>query len=147
MRKLPKGWITVILAISILSSIFLVPTFAGDSLPSWWSKVFPSRGIRLGLDLKGGIFMLLDVQTKKSIEQELSSIDEILRESIVKSNGLIKLSSINKDSLTMSFYSAEDAEVANQAAVDNFANVASIRQKISAELRPELCRYHCVPIT
>ena len=129
MRKLPKGWITVILAISILSSIFLVPTFAGDSLPSWWSKVFPSRGIRLGLDLKGGIFMLLDVQTKKSIEQELSSIDEILRESIVKSNGLIKLSSINKDSLTMSFYSAEDAEVANQAAVDNFANVASIRQK------------------
>lgn len=129
MRKLPKGWITIILAISILSSIFLVPTFAGDSLPSWWSKVFPSTGIRLGLDLKGGIFMLLDVQTKKSIEQELSSIDEILRESIVKSNGLIKLSSIGQDSLTMSFYSAEDAGVANQAAVDNFSNAASIRQK------------------
>ncbi len=129
MRKLPKVWIITIISISILSTIFLVPTFAGDSLPSWWSKVFPSRGIRLGLDLKGGIFMLLDVKTEKSIEQELSSINEIIRESITKNNGLIKSSDISRNSLTMSFYSSEDASRADQAARDNFSDVTSINQK------------------
>ena len=92
MRKLPKGWIFFIILLALLSLIFLVPTFAGDNLPSWWSKAFPSRGIRLGLDLKGGIFLLLGVETEKAVEQELGSLNEIIKEDLSQDRALVKSS-------------------------------------------------------
>jgi len=48
-----RGWIITILVFTVLSVLLLLPTIAGDSLPGWWGKVFPNRGIRLGLDLRG----------------------------------------------------------------------------------------------
>lgn len=128
MRRVPKGWIIIIFLISLLSLIFLVPTFAGDNLPSWWSKIFPSRGIRLGLDLKGGIFLLLGVQTEKSVEQELGSINEIIKEDLSASRALIKSSDVSDNTLTINFYSKEDLSKAKQAAIDNFSNIASISE-------------------
>ena len=128
MRRLPKGWIIIILFVSVLSLIFLVPTFAGDKLPSWWSKVFPSSGIRLGLDLKGGIFLLLDVQIDKSIEQELNSINDIVKENLAKSGVLVKSSDISGNLLTINFYSKQDLSEAKQIARDDFSNVASISE-------------------
>ena len=87
MRKVSRGWVLTIVFISLMSLIFLAPTFAGDNLPSWWSKVFPSKGIRLGLDLKGGIFLLLGVQVNESVEVELNSINEIIKKRFNKKQG------------------------------------------------------------
>ncbi len=128
-RKLPRGWIITILLISVLSLVFLVPTFAGDNLPSWWSKIFPSKGIRLGLDLKGGIFLLLDVQTEKSIEQELNSINDIVKQDLTESRGIIKSSGVSGSSLIIDFYSKDDLSKAKEAATSNFSNVASISEE------------------
>lgn len=128
MRRLPKGWIVTICFISLLSLIFLVPTLAGDNLPSWWSKVFPSRGIRLGLDLKGGIFLLLGVQTDKAVEQELSSINDIVKEDLTARRALVKSSDISGNSLTINFYSKEDLAEGKKAASDNFSNISSISE-------------------
>ena len=126
MRKVSRGWVIIIALISLMSLIFLAPTFAGDSLPSWWSKVFPSKGIRLGLDLKGGIFLLLGVQVDESVEQELKSINEIIKNDLSKSRALIKSSNVNGNTLTINFYSRDDLDKALTAANDNFSNLASI---------------------
>jgi len=126
MRKVSRGWVLTIVFISLMSLIFLAPTFAGDNLPSWWSKVFPSKGIRLGLDLKGGIFLLLGVQVNESVEVELNSINEIIKNDLTKSRALVKSSNINGSTLTLNFYSKDDLDKALTAANDNFSNVASI---------------------
>jgi preprotein translocase subunit SecD len=126
MRKVSRGWVLTIVFISLMSLIFLAPTFAGDNLPSWWSKIFPSKGIRLGLDLKGGIFLLLGVQVDESVEIELNSINEIIKNDLTKSRALVKSSNINGSTLTLNFYSNEDLDKALTAANDNFSNVASI---------------------
>jgi len=60
MRRNTKTWLILISFISLISLILLAPTFIGDALPSWWQRIFPERGIRLGLDLRGGIFLMLD---------------------------------------------------------------------------------------
>ena len=103
MRKVSRGWVITIVLISLMSLIFLAPTFAGDNLPSWWSKVFPSKGIRLGLDLKGGIFLLLGVQVDDSVQQELNSINDIIKNDLTKSRALVKSSEVNNSSFNNEF--------------------------------------------
>ena len=78
-----RGWIATILIVTVLSLILLAPTFLGDSTPSWWGKLFPDRGIRLGLDLKGGIFLLIGVDSEKGVEHELAGIKDFMNEELL----------------------------------------------------------------
>ncbi len=63
-----RGWIITIIVFSVLSALLLIPTIAGDSLPGWWGKIFPDRGIRLGLDLRGGIYAEVEVEREDAIK-------------------------------------------------------------------------------
>jgi preprotein translocase subunit SecD len=65
--KIRAGLVVFLLA---LSTLFLVPTLAG-SLPQWWTKVFPSEKIHLGLDLQGGMYLLLEVEVRKAAESAM----------------------------------------------------------------------------
>ncbi len=62
----------------LLSLIFIYPTFQSSSLPNWWSYFFPSNKINLGLDLRGGIFVVLgldkDTSSSVIVEKEASKI-------------------------------------------------------------------------
>src|ERR1051325_11548317 len=62
------------------SIIYLVPSLA-PSLPSWWKSVFPDQAIRLGLDLQGGMHLVLEVETKKALEFAVErSVEDLKRE-------------------------------------------------------------------
>ncbi|MCX5916190.1 MAG: protein translocase subunit SecD, partial [Deltaproteobacteria bacterium] len=54
--QLRAGLIVAFLALSL---IFLVPTLV-DPLPKWWTKFLPTEKINLGLDLRGGMHLLLE---------------------------------------------------------------------------------------
>lgn len=129
MRRVSRGWMIGILLISILSLVLLTPTFAGDKLPSWWSKIFPSKGIRLGLDLKGGIFLLLGVKAEKAIEQELGTIDDVIKTDLKKSKALVKSAEKEGKTLTINFFSRDDLLKAKDSAERNFDNFADIEDK------------------
>lgn len=59
--------IIVVLATVVIASIFLLPTFIGsDSLPGF----LPSKTLNLGLDLRGGIHVVLGVDVEKAIDVE-----------------------------------------------------------------------------
>ena len=103
-----RPWIITIAVVTVLSPILMVPTFLGDSLPGWWGKLFPDRGIRLGLDLRGGIFLMLGVDTDKSIEQELNSDLDFLKQELKNDIVIIKGYERNEKTLTRMFYSSED---------------------------------------
>ena len=53
------------LILLILSTIFIYPNFE-KKLPEWWRYFFPQNSINLGLDLKGGIFIVLGVDEAKN---------------------------------------------------------------------------------
>ncbi|MEZ4600513.1 MAG: protein translocase subunit SecD [Syntrophotaleaceae bacterium] len=60
----------------LLSLISLAPTFFKDRLPQWWQKAFDP--IQLGLDLQGGMHLVLGVDVDKAVESQLDTIaDEI----------------------------------------------------------------------
>jgi preprotein translocase subunit SecD len=67
-------------AVTLAAVICLVPT-AFTGLPSWWTSVLPDQPIRLGLDLQGGMHLVLEVQTEKAIEFSVDrSVEDVKRE-------------------------------------------------------------------
>ena len=59
----------------LLSILFLVPTFVPE-LPAWWRSFLPHQAIHLGLDLQGGIHMVLEVDVDKAVENTVDVLME-----------------------------------------------------------------------
>lgn len=77
--KLRGALVIVLIALSV---IVLAPTFAGQSLPQWWSANF--EPINLGLDLQGGMHLVLGVEVEEAVKSRIDSLvdqtEELLRE-------------------------------------------------------------------
>ncbi len=58
--------------------LLLLPT-AGVKMPAWWESAFPHDPIHLGLDLQGGIHMVLEVQADRAVENTVDLMMEQLR--------------------------------------------------------------------
>jgi len=70
--------LTVVGAVTI-SLVCLIPSIMGSSLPAWWKSTLPSEGIQLGLDLQGGIHMVLQVDVDKAVENATDVVMEQLK--------------------------------------------------------------------
>lgn len=127
MSRVSRGWVTVILIITFLSLVFLTPTFLGDMLPQWWGKVFPNKGLRLGLDLRGGVFLVLGVSPDKTIEYELSSIKEDISGSLADKDPqiLIKRTKTEGKSLTVVLFSPSDLKKLDDV-LENYRQITRI---------------------
>lgn len=68
-------------AISVFAILLILPTFS-TQLPSWFSKVIPSEKIRLGLDLQGGIHLILEVEAEKAVESYVERIKNNLKDDL-----------------------------------------------------------------
>jgi preprotein translocase subunit SecD len=55
-----------------------MPTVTSQ-LPKWWGKIFPGEKIRLGLDLQGGMNLILEVEGDKAIESYVERIKNNLK--------------------------------------------------------------------
>ncbi len=68
-------------AIAVFAILLLVPTVTSQ-LPSWWSKVLPSEKVHLGLDLQGGMYLLLTVEGDKAVESYVEQIKNNLKDDL-----------------------------------------------------------------
>lgn len=85
MKKRIKWRLSLIIVTVLLSFVFFLPsTPFYAQLPSWWGKVFPSKGIVLGLDLQGGMHLVLKVEGEKGVENILDRVTDSLREVLTK---------------------------------------------------------------
>jgi len=69
----------------VLSILFLVPTLV-DPLPKWWTKILPTEKIHLGLDLRGGMHLLLEVEVAKAVDSALDKYASEIKEVLSKKN-------------------------------------------------------------
>ena len=67
-------WRSAIALLAILVAlIYLVPSITG-TVPAWWSSFLPKDKIHLGLDLQGGMHLVLEVEASKAIEGHLERV-------------------------------------------------------------------------
>ena len=75
-------WRAVLVVLVILAGlVYLAPT-AGLKLPPWSTKVLPQDKIHLGLDLLGGMHLVLEVETEKAVENTAERYAQDLKDTL-----------------------------------------------------------------
>jgi preprotein translocase subunit SecD len=64
------GRFLLLALVVVMSFAFFIPSYPGlyNKLPDWLKKTFPNKGITLGLDLQGGIHLVLEVEEDRAVE-------------------------------------------------------------------------------
>ncbi len=78
-----KKWF--ILFLFVMAVLYLAPTVS-KTLPGWWPDFFPQDKIHLGLDLQGGMHLILGVQTQQAVNSAIQQISEDLKEELLKNH-------------------------------------------------------------
>ena len=68
-------------AITVFSILLLLPTLTSQ-LPQLWSKIVPSEKIHLGLDLQGGMHLILEVEAEKAVESYVERIKNNMKDDL-----------------------------------------------------------------
>ncbi len=77
----------LIVGLTVLALILITPSLMWDyqdntsRMPDWWKKavVLPTRAVVMGLDLQGGMHMVVSVNTEEAVQNEMASIKDFLR--------------------------------------------------------------------
>jgi len=85
MQAYPRWKLWLILIVLMVSAMGTLPNLTTP--PSWWPSAV-SQPMNLGLDLKGGIHLVIDVDVEKavehSVEEDVDAIRRVLRESKIR---------------------------------------------------------------
>ena len=82
MIKSLKLRIAITAVVCLAALYFLVPTFI-TQIPSPWNEYFPKEKIHLGLDLQGGMHLVLEVDADKALESMVERMSVDLKESLM----------------------------------------------------------------
>jgi SecD/SecF fusion protein len=74
--------ITLLLCVTIFAGLTVAPSFT--KVPAWWQKYLAPAGLKLGLDLQGGMHLVLKVDLKKAIENNLDLSVQDLKDALAE---------------------------------------------------------------
>lgn len=74
--------IAIALTVCLATLYFLIPTFF-PTIPSPWNKYMFKEKIHLGLDLQGGMHLVLEVDTDKALELMVERMSDDLKETMM----------------------------------------------------------------
>ena len=79
MKRGVKGRFLLIVVTVLLSILFFVPSTPWfGSLPGWWQRYLPHKGITLGLDLQGGMHLVMEVDADKAVDNTVERLAQDL---------------------------------------------------------------------
>jgi len=107
-----------------LALIYLTPSIS-KTLPAWWSNILPEEKIHLGLDLKGGMHLVLEVQAQKAVESNLERMVEDIKYSLRKAKiRYQELKRSSSDRIGLTLIRGEDRKAAEEMVANDFSALA-----------------------
>jgi len=135
-----KGWywrLLLVLACIILAGIYVVPTISGtvpedpdkpegkrmSTLPDWWPK--RDKRVSLGLDLQGGMYLILSVDTEKAVLYSAERMTQSLRKRLEEEDiGVTSVHMIeDTQNIALQVEKPGDLGAAKDEILDYFGNV------------------------
>ncbi|HET57391.1 MAG TPA: protein translocase subunit SecD [Deltaproteobacteria bacterium] len=102
--------IAIAVAVTLVALFFIMPTLT-DRLPAFWKNHLPSDTINLGLDLQGGMHLILEVQADRAVESSLERLGNNLKEALMEDRVRFREVAVeDKSSLVMEFPDSESAD-------------------------------------
>ena len=117
MIKSLKIRIAITTIVCLAALYFLVPSFI-TSLPSPWNDYFPKDKIHLGLDLQGGMHLVLEVDADKALESMVERMSNDLKESLM--NSKVRFRKVEKS--TGATMALELTEASGKTALEKILN-------------------------
>lgn len=121
--KIRFALVAIALIVGLL--LFLPSTPLSNKLPSWWKNGIPK--ISLGLDLQGGMYLLLKVDREKAVANHLERLAEGLKSRLKEENILYDFVEIQGEKIVAGF-KEEDGDKINRIAGSEFSSLD--REKI-----------------
>ena len=117
------GWRGIIVAfLVVMAFIYLTPSLSKD-LPPWWSSFLPKEKIHLGLDLQGGMHLVLEVEAKKAVESSLERVVEDLKHDLRKNKiRYLELKRYSTERIDLTLMREEDREAFRDIARGSYQN-------------------------
>ena len=115
------GWRGAIALFAVfMGFIYLTPSLTRD-LPAWWSNILPRDKINLGLDLQGGMHLVLEVQSLKAVESHLERVTEEMKNDLRKSKvRYLGLERHGTESITLTLIREKDRDIFQDLAGTNY---------------------------
>lgn len=82
-----KNWKIKVIMTALLSLyliLYTLPTFMGDSTPPWYKTAITDTKLKLGLDLKGGLSLIYQVEVEDAIISKLDMIADDINKKFEK---------------------------------------------------------------
>ena len=69
MKKI-RGRLILLIIVAVVSVVISLPSFPSlyNPLPAWMKAILSDRGLALGLDLQGGVHLVLEVEENRAVE-------------------------------------------------------------------------------
>ncbi|PIE57745.1 MAG: protein translocase subunit SecDF [Desulfobulbus propionicus] len=139
--KLKIGMLVVLVLFSVMT---LVPSFYNEA-PGWWKKYLAPEGLKLGLDLQGGLHLVLQVDLEKAVENSLDLAAEDLKEVLAeKKITAVRLQSDHRDRVIFTLPSTSAVETVREVLGSDFPDLSSTLQaeegtfpRVTLQLTPE----------
>jgi preprotein translocase subunit SecD len=115
-------WRIILIGVVLAVSAFLVYPSVGP-VPPFWAKYLPNNPVRLGLDLQGGLYLLLEVQADMAVEaavdQSVSEASALMKDEKIRYNDIQRTSTT---SLTVYLKDADQAGLFDEKVLDKLPN-------------------------
>ncbi len=122
------GWrLSLILILSAVSAIYILPsTPLFSKLPEGLTRFLPKKPITLGLDLQGGMHLVLEVDGEKAIENAVEKTAVALKESLHEKKAVV--GSIQREGKAIHLVTPAESEAAVTEALDLYPTL-TVRQE------------------
>ncbi|WP_448872223.1 protein translocase subunit SecD [Desulfobulbus propionicus] len=136
--------IGLVLFLLFFSALALTPSVYHD-LPDWWKKYLAPAGLKLGLDLQGGMHIVLQVDLEKAAENSLDLAASDFKSALAAKNiNAVRMGSADAESVLFTLPNTSAVTAVEQMLKENFPNLDSQIEaepgsfpRITLRLRPE----------
>ena len=106
------------------AGLTMLPTFYGN-MPDWWKKYISPEGLHLGLDLQGGMHLVLKVDLDKAIENSLNFAAQDLKNNLKEQRiSVVQSDSGDARKVMFTLPNVDSAGKVQKMVEDEFPNLA-----------------------
>jgi len=110
----------------LLAIVTIVPSFYA-STPSWWKKYMAPEGLRLGLDLQGGMHLVLKVNLDRAQENTLVLAANDLKDTLAEESiSAVQTNSSDKKTIVFTLPNASAVEKVQEIITDGYEDELDI---------------------
>jgi preprotein translocase subunit SecD len=123
----------LILLVLLVGLVFAIPSLLGKTeLPKGW--IGPKAKLKLGLDLQGGIHLVLKVESIKAVENRLTSIAEDLKAQMMKERIRYNKAEIDTTGkLRIELRTKEDKDAFSKVLTESYPYLVEVNETTAAD--------------